>query len=153
MRCLLQLRTARAAATTGDDRAAKAALTASERAWDRVRPEQTPAAISWLSVADLRVDAGRCWLDLGNLPQADAAFTEGLAALAPHRQRTRAVFQTSQAESALTAGDIDRAVHHIQSAAATARASGSSRCASAVDSQRRRIIRAAPQHRAVTALG
>ena len=29
------------------------------------RPRETPPVVSWMSVADVDADAGRCWLDLG----------------------------------------------------------------------------------------
>ncbi|MCX4586254.1 hypothetical protein [Streptomyces sp. NBC_01481] len=41
-----------------------------------------------MSPADLAVDAGRCWLDLGNADRAGKVLDKGLQLLAPSRART-----------------------------------------------------------------
>ncbi|WP_138908642.1 hypothetical protein [Streptomyces chryseus] len=78
--------------------------------------------------ADLQVDAGRCWLDLGRPALATRALDEGLTLLDPARSRTRAVFQVVQADSALRDHDLERAVSHAHTALETALVTGASRC-------------------------
>ncbi|MFF1568715.1 hypothetical protein ACFVY1_35430 [Streptomyces sp. NPDC058293] len=80
-----------------------------------------------MSVADVSADAGRCWLDLGDVARADTAIATGLGELAPHRARTKAVFLTYRAEGALRSRDVPAAAA-ARAALDTALDSGAARC-------------------------
>ncbi|MFC4959733.1 hypothetical protein ACFPFX_25930 [Streptomyces mauvecolor] len=99
-RSLLDLRRARALAALGDDHNADRALRSAEHELDRARPGYAPAWVSWMSPADLAIDAGRCWLDLGKHQRAETALAEGLQLLDPVRARTRSVMLAYRAEGA-----------------------------------------------------
>ncbi|MFE5142967.1 XRE family transcriptional regulator [Streptomyces fagopyri] len=63
---LLHLRLARAQAALGERRATQNSLNAAERLLGAGDNADIPAWCSWMSPADLAVDAGRCLLDLGD---------------------------------------------------------------------------------------
>ena len=127
-RSLLDLRSARAHASLGDTPATSRALTSAERHLDRSRPDTAPAWVSWMSPADLAVDTGRCWLDLGHPDRADQTLGEGLSMLDPSRARTRSVVLAYRAESALHRHDIPAAAATAREALDTALATNATRC-------------------------
>ncbi|WP_120314027.1 hypothetical protein [Streptomyces sp. 2112.3] len=104
------------------------ALSDAEHQLERGRTQTAPAWVSWMSQADLAVDAGRCWLDLNEPRRATAALNEGLGLLAPERERTRAIMLTYRAHTALASRDIDAAVADTRTALETALGTGTSRC-------------------------
>lgn len=132
-RSLLDVRRARALAVLGDHHATGRALAAAERELDRARPTTTPAWVSWMSPADLRVDGGRCWLDLGRPDRAEAALAEGIGLLDPARVRTRSVVLAYRAESALARHDLPAAAADAREALDTARGTQATRCINLVD--------------------
>jgi hypothetical protein len=127
-RSLLDLRRARAHAALGDTRATGRALASSERELGRARPDSTPAWVSWMSHADLAVDAGRCWLDLGKADRTDHVLGEGLQLLAPSRARTRSVVLAYRAEGALARHDLPGAATVAREALDTALTTNAVRC-------------------------
>ncbi|MFJ8078756.1 XRE family transcriptional regulator [Streptomyces sp. NPDC096176] len=127
-RSLLDLRRGRALAVIGDQHATGRALVSAERHLDRARSGSTPAWVSWMSPADLAVDAGRCWLDLDRPQRADVALAEGLSLLDPARERTRSVVLAYRAEGALARRDVDAAAADAREAFDTARATQATRC-------------------------
>lgn len=131
-RSLLDLRRGRALAAFGDHHATSRALISAERHLDRARPGSTPAWVSWMSPADLAVDAGRCWLDLDRTRRADTALAEGLRLLDPARERTRSVVLAYRAEGALARRDLDAAAADAREAFDTAQGTQATRCISLV---------------------
>ncbi|MFA3843308.1 hypothetical protein [Streptomyces aureus] len=127
-RSLLDVRRARACAVLQDRSGTRHALTCAETELERARPQSTPPVVSWMSVADVSADAGRCWLDLGDVARADTAIATGLGELAPHRARTKAVFLTYRAEGALRSRDVPAAAAAARAALDTALDSGAARC-------------------------
>ncbi|WP_329321610.1 XRE family transcriptional regulator [Streptomyces sp. NBC_01262] len=131
-RSLLDLRRARALATLADPAGCARALASAETELSHARPDCTPDWVSWMSQADLAVDAGRCWIDLHQPHRAATTLETGLRLLDPARTRSRAVFQTYQAEGALHAHDLGAATLHAHHALDTALATGAARCAGLV---------------------
>ncbi|MGV9963276.1 hypothetical protein ACWDU3_05055 [Streptomyces olivaceus] len=127
-RSLLDVRRARACAVLQDHTGTGRALTSAENELDRMRPHDTPPVVSWMSMADVNADAGRCWLDLGDPGRAGTAIDSGLGALDPRRSRTRAVFLTYRAEGSLRNRDASTAAADARAALDTALASGATRC-------------------------
>ncbi|MFF4083391.1 XRE family transcriptional regulator [Streptomyces sp. NPDC001777] len=127
-RSLLDVRRARALAVLKDDVGTARALNEAEHQLDRGRAQTAPAWVSWMSSADLSVDAGRCWLDLADPRRAAAALEEGLSLLVPERERTRAIMLTYHAHAALAGRDVDAAVTDTRAALDTALGTGASRC-------------------------
>ncbi|MFI6689058.1 XRE family transcriptional regulator [Streptomyces sp. NPDC050485] len=132
-RSLLDLRRARALAALGDDHNTGRALHSAEHELDRARPGHAPAWVSWMSPADLAIDAGRCWLDLGKHQRAETALTEGLQLLDPARGRTRSVMLAYRAEGALARHDLPTATSIAREALTTARATQAARCIQLAD--------------------
>ncbi|MGW0191166.1 hypothetical protein ACWDV7_36350 [Streptomyces sp. NPDC003362] len=89
-RSLLDVRLARACAVLHDRQGTQRALASAETELERMRPQETPPVVSWMSMADVNADAGRCWLDLGDPYRAGAAIDAGLSELQPRRSRTKA---------------------------------------------------------------
>ncbi|MEU3297156.1 XRE family transcriptional regulator [Streptomyces longwoodensis] len=127
-RSLLDVRRARACAVLQDRQATQRALASSESKLERVRPQQTPPMIAWMSIADVSADAGRCWLDLGDPQRATAAIDAGLDELQPHRARTKSVFLTYRAESSLRRQDVAAAAIDARTALDTALDTDATRC-------------------------
>ncbi|MFE0632643.1 XRE family transcriptional regulator [Streptomyces sp. NPDC058864] len=150
-RSLLDLRRARALAALADPTRCQRALAAAESELDHAAPGTTPPWIAWMSPADLAVDAGRALLDLGKPQRAADALESGLRQLDPARARTRAVFQTYQAEGALADHDLDAAVSHARHALDTALNTGAARCRGLVTSLLPRLEAHRTSHREVTA--
>lgn len=128
VRSLLDVRRARACAVLQDRRGTQRALTSAETELDRMHLNDTPSAVSWMSMADVNADAGRCWLDLGDPGRAGTAIDSGLGELDPRRARTKAVFLTYRAEGALQTGDASAAAADARAALDTALTSGATRC-------------------------
>ncbi|WP_351230102.1 XRE family transcriptional regulator [Streptomyces sp. NPDC002133] len=127
-RALLDLRRARALAVLGDHPATTRALGSAEHQLDQSRPGTSPAWVSWMSPADLAVDAGRCWLDLNRPKRADSALAQGLILLDPARERTRSVVLAYRAEAALARHDLTAAAADTREALDTAHATQAARC-------------------------
>jgi hypothetical protein len=127
-RSLLDVRRARACAVLQDRQETQRALASAETELERTRPQQTPPVISWMSMADVNADAGRCWLDLGDPGRAAAAIDAGLGELQPRRSRTKAVFLTYRAEGSLHGRDASAAAADARAALDTALDSGAARC-------------------------
>lgn len=127
-RSLLDVRRARACAVLQDHHGTQRALTSAETELDRMHPQDTPPVVSWMSMADVNADAGRCWLDLGDASRAGVAIDSGLGELDPRRSRTTAVFLTYRAEGSLQDRDASAAAADARTALDTALASGSTRC-------------------------
>ncbi|MER6318844.1 helix-turn-helix transcriptional regulator [Streptomyces sp. NPDC001581] len=127
-RALLDVRRARACAVLQDHQGTQRALTSAETELDRIHPNDTPPVISWMSVADVNADAGRCWLDLGDPGRARAAIDSGLGELDPRRSRTKAVFLTYRAEGSLHNRDASATAAAARAALDTALDSGATRC-------------------------
>ncbi|WP_345593298.1 XRE family transcriptional regulator [Streptomyces marokkonensis] len=138
-RSLLDVRRARACAVLQDRQGTQHALTSAETELERVRARDTPPVVSWMSMADVNADAGRCWLDLGDPGRADAAIGEGLDELDPRRSRTRAVFLTYRAEGLLHNRDASAAAADARAALDTALDSGAARCVDLVFALIRRL--------------
>lgn len=131
VRSLLDLRRARALAAMDDTPGTRDALLSAEAELDKASPATTPALIAWMSSADLAVDAGRCWLDLGRYGEARDAIGQGLSELdkqRPSRPRTRAIFLTHQAEVELAHHDLPAAASYATQALDTALETQASRC-------------------------
>ncbi|WP_405798748.1 XRE family transcriptional regulator [Streptomyces sp. NBC_01506] len=126
-RSLLHLRKARALAMNGEAHACRRALDAAEHALDTATA-RPPAWCSWMSRADLAVDAGRCLIDLGETGPALHQITQGVALLPTSRDKTRAVFLAYEAESLLRQGEIDHSAATAHQALALAQRIGASRC-------------------------
>ncbi|MFF4943769.1 helix-turn-helix domain-containing protein [Streptomyces rubiginosohelvolus] len=127
-RSLLDVRRARALAVLQDDVGTARALNDAEHQLERGSAQSAPPWVSWMSSADLAVDAGRCWLDLEDPRRATAALDEGLSLLAPERERTRAIMLTYRAHAALAGRDVDAAVSDTRTALDIALGTGASRC-------------------------
>jgi transcriptional regulator with XRE-family HTH domain len=127
-RSLLDVRRARACAVLQDRSGTQRALASAEAELERVRPQSTPPVVSWMSVADVNADAGRCWLDLGDPARAGTAIGAGLCELDPRRARSKAVFLTYRAEGALRSRDAAAAAADARAALDTALGSGAARC-------------------------
>ncbi|GAA2231266.1 helix-turn-helix transcriptional regulator [Streptomyces nogalater] len=106
-RSLLHLRQARALAALGEDGPCRLALTAAEKALQTPSCAPAPAWCSWMGMADLAADSGRCLADLGQRRQAHQLMDEGIALLPATRSKTRAVFLTYQAEAYLRDGEVE----------------------------------------------
>ncbi|RII07986.1 Protein involved in sporulation [Streptomyces sp. YIM 130001] len=139
VRSLLDVRRARASAVLQDHRGTTTALASAETELDRICPDTTPAAVAWMSPADLTADAGRCWLDLGDPTRAETVISTGLAELDPRRTRTKAVFLTYRAEGALRTHDAPAAAAAARAALDAARATGASRCIDLVSTLMHRL--------------
>ncbi|MFD8201654.1 XRE family transcriptional regulator [Streptomyces sp. NPDC059701] len=133
-RSLLDVRLARACAVLQDTQGTQRALASAENELERIRPQETPPVVSWMSMADVNADAGRCWLDLGDPDRAAAAIDAGLGELQPRRSRTKAVFLTYRAEGALHGRDASAAAADARAALDTALESGAARCVDLVSS-------------------
>ncbi|HZH27338.1 MAG TPA: hypothetical protein VEY95_09155 [Azospirillaceae bacterium] len=127
-RSLLDVRLARACAVLQDRQGTQRALASAETELERIRPRETPLVVSWMSMADVNADTGRCWLDLGEPGRAATAIDAGLSKLQPHRTRTMAVFLTYRAEGALHSRDASAAAVDARAALDTALDSGAARC-------------------------
>ncbi|MFJ8768916.1 XRE family transcriptional regulator [Streptomyces clavifer] len=127
-RSLLDVRRARACALLQDRHATQRALSSAETELEQMRPNDTPAVVSWMSMADVNADAGRCWLDLGDPHRAGTAIDSGLGELDPRRARTKAVFLTYRTEGSLQNRDASAAAADARAALDTAIASGATRC-------------------------
>jgi transcriptional regulator with XRE-family HTH domain len=138
-RALLHLRRAGALAMLGDRTATSRALVAAEQDLERAQPATTPPWAGWMSPADLTIDAGRCWLTLGQPHRAEQSLTDGIHMLAPSRQRTRSLALAYRAESALARRDLDAAATDARSALDTALATQASRCIKLVNDAAARI--------------
>ncbi|MER8090715.1 XRE family transcriptional regulator [Streptomyces sp. NPDC094048] len=138
-RSLLDVRRARACAVLQDRQGTQRALGSAETELDRMRPQDTPPVVSWMSMADVNADAGRCWLDLGDPGRADAAIGAGLDELDPRRSRTKAVFLTYRAEGSLHSRDVLAAAADARAALDTALNSGAARCVDLVSALIRRL--------------
>ncbi|WP_329195284.1 XRE family transcriptional regulator [Streptomyces sp. NBC_01435] len=139
-RALLDVRRARALAVLQDDAGTAHALNEAEHQLERGKAQSAPAWVSWMSSADLAVDAGRCWLDLEDPRRATAALEEGLSLLVPERERTRAIMLTYRAQAALAGRDVDAAVTDTRTALDTALRTGASRCLDLVRSTLRESL-------------
>jgi transcriptional regulator with XRE-family HTH domain/tetratricopeptide (TPR) repeat protein len=140
-RALLHLRRAGALAVLGDQPATSRALIAAEQDLERAQPATTPSWASWMSPADLTIDAGRCWLTLGNPKRAERSLSDGIRMLAPSRQRTRSIALAYRAESALARRDLNAAATDARSALDTALATEARRCIKLVNDAAARITR------------
>ncbi|MEU3298846.1 MULTISPECIES: XRE family transcriptional regulator [unclassified Streptomyces] len=138
-RSLLDVRRARACAVLQDHQATQQALTSAETELNRSFSRSTPPVVSWMSMADVNADAGRCWLDLGDPGRADTAIGAGLDELDPRRSRTKAVFLTYRAEGALHNRDAAAAAADARFALDTALDSGAARCVDLVSALIRRL--------------
>ncbi|MER7728568.1 helix-turn-helix transcriptional regulator [Streptomyces sp. NPDC096323] len=138
-RSLLDVRRARACAVLQDRHGTQRALTSAEAELEQMHPSSTPPVISWMSIADINADAGRCWLDLGDPTRAGTAINSGLSELDPRRARTRAVFLTYRAEGALQDRDATAAAADALAALDTALASGATRCVDLASALIRRL--------------
>jgi hypothetical protein len=127
-RSLLDVRRARVCAVLQDRHGTQRALTSAETELDRMHPHDTPPVVSWMSMADVNADAGRCWLDLGDPGRAGTAIDSGLGELDPRRSRTKAVFLTYRAEGSLHNRDASAAAADARAALDTALDSGATRC-------------------------
>ncbi|PKV82608.1 hypothetical protein BX283_0046 [Streptomyces sp. TLI_146] len=127
-RSLLDVRRARALALLHDEVGTARALSDAERELERGHAGTAPPWVSWMSPADVAVDAGRCWLDLDDPQRAASALDEGLGLLDPVRERTRAIMLTYRAHTALASHDVDAAVADTRTALDTALGTGASRC-------------------------
>ncbi|MFD3480530.1 helix-turn-helix transcriptional regulator [Streptomyces sp. NPDC058695] len=127
-RSLLDVRRARACAVLQDHTGTGRALASAETELNRIRPQDTPPVVSWMSMADVNADAGRCWLDLGDPDRAGTAIDSGLSELDPRRSRTKAVFLTYRAEGSLQHRDASAAAADARAALDTALDSGATRC-------------------------
>lgn len=139
-RSLLDVRRARALAVLQDDVGTARALNDAEHQLERGTAQSAPPWVSWMSSADLAVDAGRCWLDLEDHRRATAALEEGLGLLVPARERTRAIMLTYRAHAALANHDVDAAVAAARTALDTALETGASRCLDLVRSTLRESL-------------
>ncbi|WP_370106355.1 helix-turn-helix transcriptional regulator [Streptacidiphilus sp. BW17] len=108
-RSLLHLRRARAFAAMHSAAACQRELTAAERDLDVSASDPAPAWCGWMSPADLMVDSGQCFLDLGRTGEAQNRIREGIALLPRSRDKTRGIFLTYQARSLLQSGDVEEA--------------------------------------------
>ncbi|MET7520489.1 hypothetical protein ABZS88_45650 [Streptomyces sp. NPDC005480] len=95
--------------------------------------------VSWMSMADVNADAGRCWLDLGDPARAGTAIDSGLGELDPRRSRTKAVFLTYRAEGSLHNRDAPAAAADARAALDTALDSGATRCVDLASTLIRRL--------------
>jgi hypothetical protein len=144
-RSLLDVRLARACAVLQDRQGTQRALASAEAELEQIRPQATPPAVSWMSMADVNADAGRCWLDLGEPDRATTAIDTGLSELQPHRTRTRAVFLTYRAEGSLHGRDTSTVAADARAALDTALDSGAARCVDLVSALIHRLASRAEQ--------
>ncbi|MCZ4098960.1 helix-turn-helix transcriptional regulator [Streptomyces sp. SID13666] len=138
-RSLLDVRRARACAVLQDRQGTQRALTSAEMELARMNPQDTPSVVSWMSMADINADAGRCWLDLGDPHRAETAISAGLGELDPRRSRTKAVFLTYRAEASLHDRDAFSAAANARAALDTALDSQASRCVDLASALIRRL--------------
>lgn len=138
-RSLLDVRRARACAVLQDRQGTERALASAETELERIRPQDTPPVVSWMSMADVSADAGRCWLDLGDPARADVAIGAGLGDLDPRRSRTKAVFLTYRAEGSLHGRDAAATATDARAALDAALGSGAARCVDLVSALIRRL--------------
>ncbi|MQS38315.1 XRE family transcriptional regulator [Streptomyces katsurahamanus] len=127
-RALLQLRLARALAAQGEKQATLRALDAAEHLLGAAASRPRPVFCTWLSDADLAVDAGQALLDLGDTDRAHRLIEEGQDLLPQTRAKTRAVFLTYQAASDLKRGEPERAASAARESLLVARRIGAPRC-------------------------
>lgn len=138
-RSLLDVRHARACAVLQDRQGTQRALTSAETELARMNPQDTPPVVSWMSMADINADAGRCWLDLGDPSRAGTAIGAGLGELDPRRSRTKAVFLTYRAEGSLHNRDASAAAADARAALDTALDSKAARCVDLASALIRRL--------------
>ncbi|MGA5822162.1 helix-turn-helix transcriptional regulator [Kitasatospora sp. NPDC094028] len=127
-RALLHVRKARAHAISSDERLCYRSLHACEELLDASSPDPVPAWCSWMSPADYLIDAGRCFLDFGDLRAGVSYIDNGLAELQTPRAKTSAIFQTYQAEALARAGQPEHAAAVLTASLDTAKRIGATRC-------------------------
>ncbi|MFF8916896.1 helix-turn-helix transcriptional regulator [Streptomyces sp. NPDC015032] len=125
---LLHLRLARAQAALGEHRATRDSLATAERLLGTGDPGDMPAWCSWMSLADLAVDSGRCLLDLGDTTRAHTLIAEGQALLPPSRDKTRGIFLAYRAQGHLSLREPEAAATDALEALHLAERIGAPRC-------------------------
>ncbi|MEU6813996.1 XRE family transcriptional regulator [Streptomyces sp. NPDC046860] len=129
---LLHLRLARAQAALGESRATLRSLSTAERLLGTGNARDVPLWCSWMSVADLAVDSGRCLLDLGDTTQAQTLIADGQALLPESRDKTRGVFLAYRAQGHLSRREPESAAVDALEAFHLAERIGAPRCAQLV---------------------
>ncbi|MEV7028201.1 XRE family transcriptional regulator, partial [Kitasatospora sp. NPDC093558] len=131
-RSLLGLRKARAHAALGESVECHGELSAAEGEFSRRTADPAPSWCAWMSPADLAVDAGQCFLDLGRPDVADGLIGDGMALLPRSRDKTRAVFLAARARAFLQRGDVEQAAAVTDESLDLAQRIGAERCVTMV---------------------
>lgn len=97
VRALIAMREARAFATAGMAREASAALDRAHDGVARGHHENDPAWTYWMDETVLTSEAGRCFLQLGDIRQAESKLANGLAQLGDETSRDRVLYGLSLA--------------------------------------------------------
>ncbi|WP_049580064.1 helix-turn-helix transcriptional regulator [Streptomyces sp. SBT349] len=127
-RSLLHLRRARAHAQLDDARACHRDIAAAEARLGAAAHRSPPSWCAWLSPADMSVDTGRCFLDLGAGPEAHRHIADGVRQLPQARAKTKAVFLAYEADGFLRSGEVERAAASASQSLTLARSLGADRC-------------------------
>ncbi|RBM24239.1 helix-turn-helix transcriptional regulator [Streptomyces sp. PT12] len=127
-RSLLHLRRARAYALLEDPRACHRDIAAAEARLGAAAHRSPPSWCAWLSPADLSVDTGRCFLDLGAKRDAHRHIAEGVRQLPEARAKTKAVFLAYEADGYLRSGEVERAADSARQSLTLASSLGADRC-------------------------
>jgi len=101
---------AQAYAVLGDERACRAAISLAQGFADRIRTEDNPPWLYWLSQADIQTKAGEAWLKAARPAQAEPLLAAGLRALPAERHLgDQQVFRIRLAMAQFRNGRVDGA--------------------------------------------
>jgi transcriptional regulator with XRE-family HTH domain len=107
LQAMLLTRQARGHAKLGERQRATAALEQALELCAQGPAENDPHWLYWISEAEVRGQAGSCYLDLGDLDRAVGSFARAREALDPEQQRTMGLFLSRAATAHFARGDAD----------------------------------------------
>jgi transcriptional regulator with XRE-family HTH domain len=108
-RALFFERLAWANARIGRRGSTERALAAVEEAFSRREPDSDPPWTYWLTADEIRIMAGRCYVELGRPDRAIPVLERSVAAYDEARPREAALYTSWLAEAHLQAGDVGQA--------------------------------------------
>ena len=119
MVALVAERLAWASARVGDADRTFRALDAAEDAWERRTPDEEPAATYWLSVPEIEIMRGRCYVELRR-PLRAVPLLERVTSSYSWSTRESALYLSYLAQAYRQAGEPEAADHTLQRARALA---------------------------------
>ncbi|MGH8916804.1 MAG: hypothetical protein ACRD0H_00415, partial [Actinomycetes bacterium] len=104
----------------GDTGAARRAVLAAERHYERFRPGDEPSWLGFYTEAGFASDLGCCLRDMGDTDQAAKLITQALGDVEPWKVSGRCAIQTALATTHLLGRDLEQAAAHGRDAVRTA---------------------------------